>query len=103
MTSNVLCFLFQVYTYRDEHSAPFSWMSRSQQELRFESGTPDPLTEEEIAERGLEPVGAPRAPSASSSNASSGTRLQIRHSKGNPSYAKPVGIPQVRKSTHYRC
>ena len=33
---------FQLYaTYRDEHSAPFSWMTKSQQELRFDSGTPE--------------------------------------------------------------
>jgi len=88
-----------VYTYRDEHSAPFSWMSRSQQELRFESGTPEQLTEEELAERGLELVGGgpPRAPSATSSNQSGNQHSQsfIRLSRGNPSYAKPVGIPQV--------
>ena len=95
----------QVYTYRDEHSAPFSWMSRSQQELRFESGTPEQLTEEELAERGLELVGGgpPRARSATSSNQSGNQHSQsfIRLSRGNPSYAKPVGIPQVRPYIRY--
>ena len=49
-------FTLQTYssTYRDEHSAPWTWMTRSQQELRFESGTAESVTSEELAEQGLE-------------------------------------------------
>ena len=81
--------LFQTYSYRDEHSAPWTWMTRSQQELRFESGTAESYTSEELAEQGLETL------NASPSRVLQRQSLLIRQSKGNPLYAKPVGIPVV--------
>ncbi|CAB4067853.1 unnamed protein product [Lepeophtheirus salmonis] len=62
------------YSYLDEHSAPFHWKTRSQQELRFESGRPLSLSSTELTENGLE------------------------KNHGNPSFAKPVGIPIVPSS-----
>ena len=70
-------------------------MTRSQQELRFESGTPDQLTEEELAEQGLE-VLRTTSPATTTSSGSNRQSLQhIRQSRGNPCYAKPVQIPTV--------
>lgn len=78
------------YSYRDEHSAPWTWMTRSQQELRFESGTAESsFTSEELVEQGLETL------NASPSRVLQRQSLLIRQSKGNPLYAKPVGIPIV--------
>ena len=77
-------------TYRDEHSAPWTWMTRSQQELRFESGTAESVTSEELAEQGLETLNV-----SSPSRVLQRQSLLIRQSKGNPLYAKPVGIPIV--------
>ena len=64
-------------------------MTRSQQELRFESGTAESYTSEELAEQGLETL------NASPSRVLQRQSLLIRQSKGNPLYAKPVGIPVV--------
>jgi len=76
------------YSYRDEHSGPWSWMTRSQQELSFESGPNEPCSSEELD--GLETL-----TTASPSRALNRQSLLVRQSKGNPLYAKPVGIPTV--------
>ena len=76
------------YSYRDEHSAPWSWMSRSQQELSFESGPIEQCSSEDL--EGLETL-----TTASPSRALNRQSLLVRQSKGNPLYAKPVGIPIV--------
>lgn len=76
------------YSYRDEHSAPWSWMTRSQQELSFESGPTEQCSSEDLD--GLETL-----TTASPSRACNRQSLLVRHSKGNPLYAKPVGIPIV--------
>ena len=74
-------------TYRDEHSAPFNWATKSQQELRFEAGTPeDKPNGSEASEQSLETL---RTMSPKSST------LSIRQSRGNPCFAKRVQIPQV--------
>ena len=79
----------KVNTYRDEHSAPFNWATKSQQELRFEAGTPEYIpTESEASEQGFESL---RTISPKNST------QMIRQSRGNPCYAKPVQIPQVPK------
>lgn len=78
------------YTYRDEHSSPWCWMTRSQQELRFESGRPDSYASDELSEQGLETL-ATTSPSRILNRQS----LLIRQSKGNPLFAKPVQIPQI--------
>ena len=65
-------------------------MTRSQQELRFESGTAESYTSEELAEQGLETLNV-----SSPSRVLQRQSLLIRQSKGNPLYAKPVGIPVV--------
>ncbi len=44
----------QTYTYHDEHSAPFSWRTRSQQDLPFESGRPEQALVAEAMAEGLE-------------------------------------------------
>lgn len=55
--------------------------------MRFEAGTPEQmLTESEASEQGLETL---RTTSPKNKT------LQIRQSRGNPSYAKRVQIPQV--------
>ena len=55
--------------------------------MRFEAGTPEQtLTEGEASEQGLETL---RTTSPKNKT------LQIRQSRGNPSYAKRVQIPQV--------
>ena len=79
----------KVNTYRDEHSAPFNWATKSQQELRFEAGTPEYIpTESDASEQGFESL---RTISPKNST------QMIRQSRGNPCYAKPVQIPQVPK------
>lgn len=79
----------KVNTYRDEHSAPFNWATKSQQELRFEAGTPEYIpTESDLSEQGFESL---RTISPKNST------QMIRQSRGNPCYAKPVQIPQVPK------
>jgi len=74
------------YSYRDEHSAPWSWMTRSQQELSFESSE----TQNSNSDEHLETLTV-----ASPSRVLQRQSLLIRQSKGNPLYAKPVGIPVV--------
>jgi hypothetical protein len=65
-------------------------MTRSQQELRFESGTAEEsLNSDELAEQGLETL------NSSPSRVLNRQSLLIRQSKGNPIYSKPVGIPIV--------
>ena len=88
---NDTLFFFQTYSYRDEHSAPWSWMTRSQQELSFESGPTEQCSSEDLD--GLETLTT--ASTASPSRACNRQSLLVRHSKGNPLYAKPVGIPIV--------
>ena len=61
-------------------------MTRSQQELSFESGPNEPCPSDD----GLETL-----TTASPSRALNRQSLLVRHSKGNPLYAKPVGIPTV--------
>ncbi|XP_040575387.1 uncharacterized protein [Lepeophtheirus salmonis] len=78
------------YSYLDEHSAPFHWKTRSQQELRFESGRPLSLSSTELTENGLEKITSP--PSKILAQRPRNT------TKGNPSFAKPVGIPIVPSS-----
>lgn len=85
----ILC-LFQTYTFQDEHSAPFSWRTKSQQDLRFESGTPVSMSSDELQENGL--VTLTNSPSKILSMQS---QNMLRSSKGNPVYAKPVQIPVV--------
>ncbi len=61
MGLNVFFFFFsffQTYAYHDEHSAPFSWRTRSQQDLAFESGRPPSVTSGELEEAGMETVAA---------------------------------------------
>ena len=67
-------------------------MTRSQQELSFESG-PHEYIEEELD--GLETL-----TTASPSRALNRQSLLVRHSKGNPLFAKPVGIPVVPNLEH---
>ncbi len=77
--------ILQTYSYRDEHSGPFSWMTRSQQELSFESGPIEYID-------GVEELDVL---TASPSRVLNRQSLLIRQSKGNPIYSKPVGIPIV--------
>eukprot|EP00096_Caligus_rogercresseyi_P006909 TRINITY_DN2394_c0_g1_i4.p1 TRINITY_DN2394_c0_g1~~TRINITY_DN2394_c0_g1_i4.p1 ORF type:complete len:325 (-),score=132.63 TRINITY_DN2394_c0_g1_i4:391-1365(-) len=81
------------YSYLDEHSAPFHWKTRSTQELRFESGRPLSIASTELTENGLEKITSPPS-KILSQRGSSRSHHQI-HSRGNPSFAKPVGIPIV--------
>ena len=76
---------FQTYTYQDEHSAPFSWRTRSTQDLSMEP-------EEDVNNDNLETLAA--SPSKILNNR--GINL-ARYSRGNPSFAKPVQIPTVPK------
>ncbi|TRY78445.1 hypothetical protein TCAL_14396 [Tigriopus californicus] len=78
------------YTFQDEHSAPFSWRTKSQQDLRFESGTPVSMNSDELQENGL--VTLTNSPSKILSMQS---QNMLRYSKGNPVFAKPVQIPVV--------
>ncbi len=56
-------FFLQTYTFHDEHSAPFGFRSRSQQDLSFEAGALPPHPpgdggEEDGGDSGLEAVAA---------------------------------------------
>lgn len=85
---------FQTYAFSDEHSAPFSWHTKSQQDLRFEAGSEAadgdsdarPPTEED-----LETLTASPSRILTANN----RMLQARLSRGNPTFAKPVQIPVV--------
>eukprot|EP00095_Tigriopus_kingsejongensis_P007178 maker-scaffold134_size322110-snap-gene-2.18 protein:Tk07178 transcript:maker-scaffold134_size322110-snap-gene-2.18-mRNA-1 annotation:"c1orf198 homolog" len=78
------------YTFHDEHSGPFSWRTKSQQDLRFEAGRPASMTSEELNESGM--VTLTTSPSRILAVHAQDI---IRSSKGNPVYAKPVQIPVV--------
>lgn len=80
----------QTYTYQDEHSAPFSWKTRSQQDLTTEFGPMEALTEEDLASRGLETL-TTRASNALNRQWDSKV---LRMSKGNPAFAK-VSYPDT--------
>ena len=64
-------------------------MTRSQQELSFESGCPESNPDDEQEDSVLDTL------TASPSRVLNRQSLLVRHSKGNPLYAKPVGIPIV--------
>ena len=73
---------FQPYSYRDEHSAPFGWKTRSQQNLHFdiysEPGVPGP---------GMTAVTARRSAILSCPFGQYYSKM--------PKFAKPVSIPIV--------
>ena len=64
-------------------------MTRSQQELSFESGCPPDPDDQDLEDSGLDTI------TASPSRILNRQSLLVRQSKGNPLYAKPVGIPIV--------
>lgn len=82
---------FQTFTYQDEHSAPFSWRTRSQQDLAFEYGRPPSMTSDDLNENGLEVITASPSKILTRNTSSH----LARYSKGNPSFAKAVQIPTV--------
>ena len=94
---------FQTYTIQDEHSAPFSWRTRSQQDLNFEAGAPD--QEEDSGgdssglpheEEGTTLLSSPsRILTNNSTNNKMASATAARYSRGNPSFAKAVQIPRV--------
>ena len=72
---------FQPYSYRDEHSAPFGWKTRSQQNLHF-----DIYSETQLPGPGVDAVTARRSAILS---------CPFGQYSRMPKFAKPVSIPIV--------
>ena len=72
---------FQPYSYRDEHSAPFGWKTRSQQNLHF-----DIYSEPPLPGPGVDTVTARRSAILS---------CPFGQYSKMPKFAKPVSIPIV--------
>ncbi len=96
----------QTYAYADEHSAPFSWRTRSTQNLAsvFDFGSvptaaerPESLasaatTEDDLNENLNGDVGELTLLSGAPSKILNTSRNFARQSRGNPSFAKPVQV-----------
>jgi hypothetical protein len=82
-------FLQATYSFREDPSAPYGWMTRSH--IEPESRTrPDSATSDEMNDNSLEAVST--MTTTTMSRPPTGLRHShlIRQSKGNPSYAKKV-------------
>ena len=77
---------FQPFSYRDEHSSPFGWKTRSQQNLHFDIYDSKEELDQESVE-GLDCVSARRSAILSCPFG--------QYSSRTPRTAKPVSIPVV--------